>query len=256
MKRIMSFAVLLAALAFVPEPAQAATGCSKADVTVVVQFPDHTAVGCASGDPDTGYHALQKAGFVLTYAQGNGAGALCSIEGYPGHACANMPPANAYWAYFHARPGGSWTFSNEGGGTYDPAPGSVEGWRFGDGSAPSKTAPALAVSTPTPKPTPKQTPKPSSKPSRKPSSKPTAAATPTGTATPTSSPTKAPLPMPATPVPVTPAPSVTPTVSAVAPASKPASSSTEGGLSWIWGPVLLGFLGVAGAATYVARRRG
>ena len=160
MKRLLFVVLLLAGSLAAPSgPAEAAACSGTSGVTVLVQFPDHTEVGCAAGDPVTGYQALSRAGFSLTFATGNGTGAVCSINGYPDHACPSMPPQSAYWAYFHARPGGSWSYSSTGGGSYNPKPGTVEGWRFGSGAAPS-AAPPGSASAPTPKPTPRPTPQP------------------------------------------------------------------------------------------------
>jgi uncharacterized membrane protein YtjA (UPF0391 family) len=260
MKRTLSALLpaigLIAAFGFSgAAPAQAA-GCSRSDVTVLVQFPDHTTIGCAPGNPGTGYDALKAAGFPITYATGSGTGAICSIGGFPAHPCPSMPAANAYWAYFHARPGG---------GSYDPAPGSVEGWRFGGGGAPTTPPPALAVTPPTPKATPPKA--PSRQPSRQPSTQPTQK--PTGAVTDRVTPTAPGATAGVTPT-VTPSATATasdgsvvaPTTSASSTAAAAKASSTSsadsssGGLSWIWAPVLFGFLGVAGAATYSARRRG
>ncbi len=51
-----------------------------------------------------------------------------------------------YWAYFHASRGGSWSYSNLGAGSYDPKPGSVEGWRFESGTAGPTTKPPSGTS--------------------------------------------------------------------------------------------------------------
>ena len=50
-----------------------------------------------------------------------------------------------YWSYWHAStPGAAWKYSSEGAGTYDPAPGSVEGWRFDCGAAPGAASKCAA----------------------------------------------------------------------------------------------------------------
>ena len=73
-----------------------------------------------------------------------------------------MPPGNAYWAFFHAKRGGSWVYSSLRRASYDPAPGSVVGFRFGSGQQPG-IAPPAATRTSTPTPT-KTAPKPRPKP--------------------------------------------------------------------------------------------
>lgn len=285
MKRTLSAGLLLAtALAtlwLVPGAASAASGActSDQDVTVLVQFPDRTETGCATGDPGTGVEALEQAGFPVVIAQGSGAGAVCRIDGYPGNNnCGRMPPANAYWAYFQGDPGGGWTYSTEGAGTRRPSPGEVEGWRFGSGSAPTSTPPQAPRPTPvtppraTPKPTPRATAGATSRATPRPGSgggsqlEPgtsggTAQPTASGTATLTG--TTAPTAPAAATGTATAIPSAgvspTPTAGTVASASggvddaAPAAKSS-GGLSWIWGLVLLVVLAGAGGVVAVRRR--
>jgi hypothetical protein len=132
---------MVAASASVAVPAAAASdGAGEADcdgVLVVVDARalggDHT-VGCAAGQPDTGLTALSDAGhdyrFVPTIA-----GLICTIDGLP-DPCTGLTE-EAYWGYWHAPgPQGPWTYSVHGAGFRTPPPGSVEGWRFGDGNEP------------------------------------------------------------------------------------------------------------------------
>lgn len=142
-------ALLLAtAVAAVPQPARAAACGAGTGVTVVVDYGalgGGVQTGCRLGDPPTGLDALQGAGFAVTGTQRWGLAFVCRINGQPIAAtelCVNTPPASAYWAYWHAAPGGTWTYSTLGAASYNPAQGTVEGWRFGSGEAPSITAPA------------------------------------------------------------------------------------------------------------------
>lgn len=263
---VPAFALLVA-----PAPAQAAACSGTSGVTVVVQFPSGPVVRCAPGNPSSGYEALTSAGFSLTYAQGSGAGALCRIDGQPGNVnCGAMPPANNYWSYWHAKPGGSWSYSSIGGGGYDPAPGSVEGWVLGDGgSAPSIRPPGGSTPTPTPKPTPKPTPRPTAKPTRVPVIPPTTAPTTPGststTATPGTTPTGTPSGSATTSTtatagssPTTSASTATATAAAGSSVSASAGASEKtggGGLSWIWGVAMVAILGVAAGVTAAVRRR-
>ncbi|MCZ4498031.1 MAG: hypothetical protein JWQ74_584 [Marmoricola sp.] len=297
MKRTPSAGLLLAtalaALWLVPAPAVAASGActSSSDVTVLVQFPDHTEVGCATGDPATGNAALTQAGFAPVYARGNGAGAICRIADFPvNNNCGSMPPGNAYWAYFQGKPGGGWTYSTEGAGTHRPDPGTVEGWRFGGGAAPTSPPP------PVPKPVPSTG--PSLNPNPKPTAKPAGSSTPrpatgstggsggssggSGTAastgTPTSSTTAASAPGDDASTGATPTPAAT---GAAAPTNGAGTGATAGStdasgqaltrsadqsdargdnqgsrsVSWIWGLLLLAALGAAGGVTALVRRR-
>jgi len=130
-----------------PRPAHAAACTGTSGVTVVVDFAalgGGVQVACAPGDPATGLAALQGAGFTVTGTARWGLAFICRINGKPTAAtepCVNTPPATAYWSYWHAPRGGSWSYSTSGATSYDPAPGSVEGWSFGAGAPPSIIAP-------------------------------------------------------------------------------------------------------------------
>jgi hypothetical protein len=111
---------------------------------------------CAPGDPSTGLDALALAGHQVTDVP-RIRGMVCTIDARP-DPC-NGAPADAYWSYWYTEAGGSWIYATAGAGTRDPAPGSVEGWRFGDGTAPPGiTPPASAAPVPPPEPTPTPTP--------------------------------------------------------------------------------------------------
>ncbi len=93
---------------------------------------------CATGSPADGLAALQQARHTYTFVP-RIPGMVCTIDARP-DPC-NGAPASAYWSYWYAEAGGSWTYATVGAGARTPPPGSVEGWRFGDGSAPPGTAP-------------------------------------------------------------------------------------------------------------------
>ena len=121
-------------------PSAASGGCTDGVIVVV----DATAVGgdisqrCVEGSPGSGLDALLAAGHEIGYVPGIG-GMVCTIDGRP-DPC-NHAPAHAYWSYWHADQGGSWQYSTTGAGSRHPAPGTVEGWRFGDGTAAPGIAP-------------------------------------------------------------------------------------------------------------------
>jgi hypothetical protein len=105
-------------------------------------------VGCALGEQANGVQALQNAGFHIEGTKEYGLAFICRIEGEPTLAeqsCEHSAPANAYWSYWHGKPGGRWSYSGVGAYAYKPALGSVEGWGFAggpriepmDGSGPS-----------------------------------------------------------------------------------------------------------------------
>lgn len=108
-------------------------------VTVVVQMPDATHYGCATGDPATGEEALTGAGFELEH---DTSGMVCSIghegtwypvEGEDGWTCGDFD--GTYWSYWTAEEGDSeWTSSQVGAAEHDPAVGEAIGWRHGDGN--------------------------------------------------------------------------------------------------------------------------
>lgn len=102
------------------------------------------AVGCA-GSPGTGFDALTQAGFSLTFVQSQ-PGFVCRINGLPDAAdedCVDTPPADAFWSYWLADPGGTWTSSQLGGAT--PVETELVGWAFSLGT---RTPPRYAVPAP------------------------------------------------------------------------------------------------------------
>ena len=141
-------------------PASAAACSGTSGVTVVVDTGSSISTTCASGDPSTALKALTAVGYSVTYPQQYPGSVVCRINGYPeSDPCVRMPPGDAYWAFFHAKRGGSWVYSSSGVATYNPAPGTVVGFRFGSGQqpriappAPTKTS-APAPTTTKPKPT-------------------------------------------------------------------------------------------------------
>lgn len=136
MRRVLAVLVLLAGSLAVALPASAA---DCAGVKVVVDFTalgGGVQTGCAAGDPTTGLAALKDAGFTYSFVPRQ-PGFVCTINALP-NPC-TKPTTSAYWSYWHATPGGTWTYSTSGAGSYDPAPGTVEGWAFGAGVAPGAT---------------------------------------------------------------------------------------------------------------------
>ena len=134
-------------------PASAAACSGTSGVTVVVDTGGSTSTRCASGDPSSALKALTGAGFSVTYPQQFYGTVVCRIDGYPeSDPCFRMPPGDAYWAFFHAKRGGSWVYSSTGVASYDPSPGTVVGFRFGSGQQP-RIAPPAPPKTSEPAPT-------------------------------------------------------------------------------------------------------
>jgi hypothetical protein len=135
--------------------AHASGGCSgTSGVTVVVDlsaFGQGIHVGCAAGTPGSGLDALHSAGFSTAPVPKYGTAFVCRIDGEPDtshESCASTPPANAYWAYWHAAPGASsWSYESTEADHTHPAAGSVEGWAFGQDARPG-VAPNQATAPP------------------------------------------------------------------------------------------------------------
>jgi hypothetical protein len=124
-------------------PAAACKSSTKG-VTVVVDFgklkkTSKVTVACDPTNPKTGLTALTGAGFTYSFDP-KYPGLVCRIDALP-NPC-NGAPVTAYWAFWHAKRGGSWAFSKVGAGSYHPAPGSVEGWAFGHNRKPSIPPPS------------------------------------------------------------------------------------------------------------------
>lgn len=173
-------------------PASAAACSSGSGVTVVIDNGSSISTRCAGGDPSSAIDALKAVAAVVSPQRFPGS-VVCRIDGFPSKTsdpCMVMPPETAYWAFFHAPAGGTWIYSSSGVASYNPAPGSVIGFRFGSGQAPRVAPPAA----PAPKPSP--TPRPST-------------ATPKPTVAPTSTPTAARPRTSTTSTPATPTPSAT-----------------------------------------------
>jgi hypothetical protein len=133
-------------------PSEAAACTSRSGVTVVVDFGTlgGTSVGCA-GTFGSGIAALGSAGHSVTYLPKQ-PGMVCTIDRLP-NPC-NGAPTTAYWSYWRASPGGSWSYSTVGAGSTHPEAGTVEGWAFGAGKPPAVRPPSLpAATTSRPKPT-------------------------------------------------------------------------------------------------------
>ncbi|WP_157581838.1 MULTISPECIES: hypothetical protein [unclassified Phycicoccus] len=162
--------VLAGGLALPGGAAQAAACSNTTGVTVVIDYGSSSSTLCAADDTSA-MKVLKKVATVVSPVQYPGT-VVCKINSVPSdQSCQRMPPASAYWAFFHAPRGGSWTYSSSGVADYDPAPGSVIGFAFGSGGAPSSPPPAKAAPKPSPSPS------PSSSSSRPPAPKPKPAST-------------------------------------------------------------------------------
>ncbi|GAB2895931.1 hypothetical protein [Streptomyces mayteni] len=138
-------ALLALLTAFLPAGARAAAPslagtagfCPDAGgVTVVVDFRElggGRVVRCAPGGQADGLAALRDAGFQVNGTSRWGDSFVCRINNRPApesEPCVDTPPASAYWSYWHADNGGSWTYSQLGATYRTPPEGSFEGWSF------------------------------------------------------------------------------------------------------------------------------
>ena len=266
--------LLLAGTGVVAGPVRSAgagTCTGDSGVTVVVDFRSlggGTVVRCAPGRPATGLAALRAAGFGTTGVQRWGDGFICRISGLPSPSdepCIDTPPPDAFWSYWHAANGGSWTLSDAGALGRRPEPGGFEGWSFSTGaSAPPRVRPVRPEAAPAPAP-PRPRPRPGARPGRpggaagsgKPGSTPTT--TPAGARTLGTTTTTTPAATTTTAAPdgTTPADSTLDTPAAVAGGDPGTPAAASGGGPGtlpvtVGGVVLLVLLGAGG---WVAARR-
>jgi hypothetical protein len=147
-------ALLLGAASLVGVGVTAPNPAAAADCDGVWVVVDASRVGggvttrCAPGSHGSGLAALQAAGHSYTFVP-RVPGMVCTVDGRP-DPC-NGAPTDAYWSYWHAPAGGSWTYSDRGAGNRQPAKGTVDGWAFGSGQPPGAAPPAPA---PAPEPEP------------------------------------------------------------------------------------------------------
>lgn len=96
------------------------------------------AAGCAH-DPKDGIDALTQIGVAVQQTNDNWQ-TICELSGVPEESCEKYNGFNSetgeFWSYWH-RPtvDGEWAFSELMANNYVPPAGSVEGWRWGDGTA-------------------------------------------------------------------------------------------------------------------------
>lgn len=103
----------------------------------------------------TGYDVLRAGGHTFTICSN---GVLGAIDGKPADGC-RVKDDSHYWAYWHRAPHSTtWTYSDEGGGTYQPANASTEGWVWQNGSTRRPAnVPYDDICKPAPRPTPTHT---------------------------------------------------------------------------------------------------
>jgi hypothetical protein len=96
----------------------------------------------------TGYDVLAAAGHAFSICSN---GVLGSIDGKPSDGCTQKNDEQHFWSYWHRAPDKTrWTYSTEGGGTYEPASESTEGWRWTKSPPPDVAYSSICTSTPSP----------------------------------------------------------------------------------------------------------
>ncbi|MCL2736155.1 MAG: hypothetical protein FWD75_05935 [Propionibacteriaceae bacterium] len=154
--------------------------CAATDsgaVTVVVDFQglgEGTRTTCVSGlsAGSTSLDALRASGASVQGTARDGIGFVCRIDSRPGESevitlpnggtyvesCVSTPPATAYWSFWWAPQGGSWTYATQGPSTRAVVVGQWEGWSFslgrGFGQAPVPRVTPSMWATPPPEPAP------------------------------------------------------------------------------------------------------
>lgn len=143
--------------------------CADDDGTTVVvdltKLGGEVIVRCAPGSAErTGFEALEAAGFEVEGTARFGESAACRIEGRPAadealaidgksgyrEPCVDMPPAAAYWSYWHGENGGDWNYSQQGMQSHGAIEGGFEGWSFALNSTSAKpSAPSVDPVRPT-----------------------------------------------------------------------------------------------------------
>ena len=136
---VASLAALLGAWVPGAHADVAAQGCSSHAVVVVEPGPGPVPI-CFDGTI-SGMDALQLAGAnPVTYGFSGQGAAVCQLYGVgnpPDSSCL-IGGGGQYWAYYRAGPGaGGWTYSRAGASTTTVTDGSMEGWRYGTGAAPT-----------------------------------------------------------------------------------------------------------------------
>ncbi|MBN2390285.1 MAG: hypothetical protein JXR84_06165 [Anaerolineae bacterium] len=129
-------------LLVMPRSAGAQEGGTNRAGLIVVHGDGRVLTRCVTFTEDriSGVALLQRSGLSVDANTGPMGSAVCTInsEGCSANdcfcQCKNTPCT--YWNYFHRNTDGSWAYSGMGAATWTVGNGDIDGWVWGDGSAP------------------------------------------------------------------------------------------------------------------------
>ncbi|KGM08503.1 hypothetical protein N869_10920, partial [Cellulomonas bogoriensis 69B4 = DSM 16987] len=137
----------IAATAVPDSPEVVGQACADAEegVTVVVDASDlggQVTIGCATGEVGSGTEALRAAGFT---DERDEAQMICAIDSVPDPCPTTWE--GVWWSYWTAESDGGWEVYEVGSDDSEPRAGTLEGWRYHDGSAGPVLTPAQVLAT-------------------------------------------------------------------------------------------------------------
>lgn len=142
---------LLVAAAAAPTAAYGApeASCGGGVLVVVAASGAEEQADCVAQPGDrTAAELMEAAGYELTRVQ-RFPGAVCRVDGEPAdQACVAMPPADAYWGFFHAEDG-EWAYSALGVDALSPGPGEAVALAWQDTVSPVPPGHSFTTRAPT-----------------------------------------------------------------------------------------------------------
>jgi len=144
---VLSILLLCLLLLAIPRGVGAQEGGTNRTGLIVVHGDGRVLTRCVTFTEDriSGVALLQRSGLTVDANSGSMGSAVCTInsEGCPANDCFCQCKGTpcTYWNYFHRDGDGPWVYSGMGAATWMVGDGDIDGWVWGDGSAPP---PALA----------------------------------------------------------------------------------------------------------------
>ncbi|MEJ5309451.1 MAG: hypothetical protein WHX52_06740 [Anaerolineae bacterium] len=134
--------VLALFLALFPPSGLAQEGGQNRAGLIIVHGDGRVLTRCVTFTEEriSGVALLQRSGLTVDANTGPMGSAVCTInrEGCPANDCFCQCKSSpcTYWNYFHRNPDGTWAYSGMGAAAWTVGNGDVDGWVWGDGSAP------------------------------------------------------------------------------------------------------------------------